>query len=168
MTTPPPLSPTRARSLFVTLLAWIMMLVGVVGLPISAITAMMVLVHSYGTANAGFLDTCTVVLGPLFIITTAVGLLRRWRLAHGVTIALMLVIFVAQAWQLVQGPRPATISTSASGVITTTMGSDTNVTSLLTMLVCAGLSLKLASRDVRQEFKVLPPSPMPLPGMTIL
>jgi hypothetical protein len=38
---------TRRRSIFATLLAWAMMLVGLMGLPISVITALMFLAKSY-------------------------------------------------------------------------------------------------------------------------
>ena len=50
----PSLHETRRRSILVTWLAWVMMLTGLVGVPISIITALMLMSGSYGTANAGF------------------------------------------------------------------------------------------------------------------
>ena len=96
------------------------------------------------------------------IIAIAVGLLRRWRWAHSATIALLVVIFVSHGWKLVQGPRPTT-TTTASGVVTTTIGSDPNVTSLPIMLVCIGLMLKLVSPGTREEFQSpsIPQQPSP-------
>ena len=65
---------TRRRSILVTLIAWGMMLIGLVGMPISVITALMFLAKSYGTANAGFWDSCVVVLGPALVMVTGWGL----------------------------------------------------------------------------------------------
>jgi hypothetical protein len=131
-----------------------MMLMGIVGLPFSITTAMMLAVHSYGTAHAGCLDACAILFAPSVLIITAIGLLRRRHWAHSATIALPLIVFMTQGWQLLQGPLPTTTTTSASGVLTTTMRSGTDSTSLPILLVCLGLVWKLSSRGVREAFSI--------------
>lgn len=85
---PPPIPENHRRSLVVTLLAWVMMLAGGLGLPISFITAAMLLVGSYGTpANAGLVESCCFVLGPVALVVAGFGLLKRWRWAWHFTMA---------------------------------------------------------------------------------
>jgi hypothetical protein len=113
---PPAMPPEPIRrSIMVTLVAWGMMLMGALGLPISGITALMLLAKSYGTANAGFLDSCVMVLGPLGVLTLGFGLLRRWRWALLGTVVLLAVIGVHQGWTLACGPSETKTYTTESG-----------------------------------------------------
>ena len=152
---------TRRRSIFVTLLAWAMMLVGLIGLPISVITALMFLAKSYGTANAGFLDSCVVVLGPLVVVVTGWGLFKRWRWAWVVTIGLLLVAGMDRGWAMMKGPRETKVYTTESGVKVTEMGAGVSPYALPAALVCAGLVGWLISGRVRAEFEVTRPPALP-------
>jgi hypothetical protein len=147
-----PPEPIR-RSLMVTLLAWGMMLMGALGLPISGITALMLIAGSYGTANAGFLDSCVMVLGPLGVLTLGFGLLRRWRWALLGTVVLLAVIGVHQGWTLVCGPSETKTYTTESGVKVTETSAGPHAFALPIMGLCAGLGVWLLSRRVRAEFQ---------------
>ena len=152
---------TRRRSIFVTLLAWAMMLVGLIGLPISVITALMFLAKSYGTANAVFWDSCVVVLGPLVLMVTGWGLFKRWRWAWVVTIGLLLVAGMDRGWMMMKGPRETKVYTTESGVKVTEMGAGVSPYALPAALVCAGLVGWLISGRVRAEFVVTRPPALP-------
>jgi hypothetical protein len=136
------------------------MAIGGLAVPISVISAIMFLVHSYGTANAGFLDSCIVILGPVVMLCVGFGLLRRWKWALLGTIALLAIVIVTHAWKLVEGSRSTTITTSPSGVPTTVIGSGPNIASLPIILLCAGLLARLLSGGVREEFQNQSSPPM--------
>lgn len=159
----PPALPSvpRRRSLLVTLLAWVMLLMGALGLPISAITALMILAKSYGTANAGFLDSCVVVLGPALVMVTGWGLFMRWRWALWVTIGLLVVVGMDRGWAMMKGPRETKVYTTESGVKVTEMGAGVSPYALPMGLVCAGLVGWLVSGRVRAEFEVTRPPALP-------
>ncbi len=154
---PPTILQPPPRSRLVTLLAWVTMGIGVIGLPISFISLLMVLAHSYGTANANFLETCLFVMWPCIALGVGFALWRRWRVG-GIGIVGMLVIFILMhSWKLLAGPTPSTPGntytyTSASGVKTTVIGAGTNYHSLPILLLCAGTLAKLLTRRVWGEF----------------
>ena len=160
-TVPPPQPKTRRRSILVTLLAWGMMLIGLVGMPISVITALMFLAKSYGTANADFWDSCVVVLGPALVMVTGWGLFMRWRWALVVTIVLLVVAGMDRGWAVMKGPRETKVYTTESGVKVTEMGSEVSPYALPMGLVCAGLVGWLVSGRVRAEFEVKRPPALP-------
>lgn len=149
---PPPLPMKPRRSFFVGLLGWLMMIAGVLGLPISFITALMLILHSYGTANAGLIDSTVVVFGPLCLLLGGLGLLRRWRWAWGATMALLLTIMAIHGKKLAEGPTPTRTYTTPSGVKTTIIGTGKDVFSLPVILVALAVTAKLLSRGVRREF----------------
>jgi hypothetical protein len=158
---PPPIPENHRRSLVVTLLAWVMMLAGGLGLPISFITAAMLLVGSYGTANAGLVDSCCFVLGPVALLVAGFGLLKRWRWAWHFTMGIVGVVLFFQAARLSEEPRPTTTTVSPSGVKTTTIGSRPNDTSLPIMIICMGVLVILITPAVRSEFPRSPSIPKP-------
>ena len=162
---PPPLppkvspqTPAKLRSLFVTVLAWLMMLIGVVGLPISFITVLMIVAHSYGTNNSDPVGFITVVLGPPTLLATGFGLLRRWRWALVSNAVILIVIVLTHAGQIIQGPLKTRTFVDAAGVQTTVTGSGTNLYSVPVILLCTGLLVKLVSRSVRDEFRLEMPT----------
>lgn len=155
MTAPPPIPSTRARSLFVTLFAWIMMLVGVVGLPISVITIAMMLVKSYGTQTSDPLGFVIVVLGPTMLLFTGFGLLKRWSWARTATVVLLAIVVASSAWDLINGPRPAKTTYDLSGVPTLSVASRTPIRALPIIGVGVVLMLKLLSQRTRTEFRQL-------------
>ncbi len=152
----PPAATTKPRSTFVTLIAWLTMIAGILGLPISFITILMLLVKSYGTQTSDPIGFVIVVLGPAILLITGFGLLRRYWWARGAGILLLGILIADNAWTLIKGPRPTTTYTSASGVETTVMGSGTNYTSLPVIAICVGLLVKLSSAGVRDDFGAPP------------
>ncbi len=161
--TPPPPPQTRRRSVIVTLLAWVMMVTGVVGLPISFITALMFITKSYGTANAGFIDSCVVILGPFVVICAGFGLWRRWWWGLTGTLAVVVILMVVQAGQLMEGPAEGFIYISKTGE-KTRMGAVPNLHSWPILLLCAGTLVKLLTRGVRREFSSDASAPPVQPG----
>lgn len=163
---PPPL-PTaspKPRSPFITVLAWFLMIVGSLGLPISVISAAMILVKSYGTQTSDPIGFIIVVLGPTMLLITGFGLLKRLGWARGAVLMLLALIIVSNGRDLLRGPRPTTTYTSSSGVETTVLGSGPNFNSLPVIGVCAALLVKLLSRSVREEFPVGSSATRRLPG----
>lgn len=138
-----------------------MMLVGLIGLPISVISVMMLLAKSHGTANAGFWDSCVVVLGPLVLVVTGWGLFKRWRWALFVTIGLLVLTVMDRGWAIMKGPRETKVYTTESGVQVTEMGSEVSPFALPVAVVCAGLVGYLISGRVRAEFAVSGPPALP-------
>ena len=138
-----------------------MMLIGVLGLPISVITVAMILVKSYGTQTFDPLGFVIIVLGPSMMLVTGFGLLKRWRWARGAAIALLALVIISNAWDLIKGPRPTTTTFDSSGVPTTTMGSGTDFTALPIIGVCAAMMLKLLSPRTGAEFQPLPSASAP-------
>ena len=158
MPAPPALpSAPRRRSLLVTLLALLMMLTGALGLPISAITALMLIAGSYGTANAGFLDSCGVVLGPLVLVGTGLGLLKRWTWALYTTMLMLAVVAVHHGWKIAHGPSETKTHTTETGVRVTVTTSGPHAYALPILAVCLALEVGLGSARVRSEFRAGPP-----------
>lgn len=151
----------RRRSLTVTLLAWVMMLVGLVGMPISVITALMFLAGSYGTQNAPLGEASLILLGPLGLMVTGLGLWLRWRWAWFVTVGLLVVAGMDRGWAMMKGPRETKVYTTESGVKVTEMGAGVSPYALPAALVCAGLVGWLISGGVRVEFAVTRPPALP-------
>ena len=156
---PPSLNPaqSRPRSVFFTVLAWLMMIIGIIGLPISIITVLMLIAKSYGTKTPNPIGFCIVVLGPAVLLVSGFAMLRRWWWARGATIGLLAMVIADNAWGLIKGPRPSITTYDASGVPTTVMGSGTNYTALPIIAMCAGMMTKLFSSSARDEFDE-PPS----------
>ena len=68
---PPPLP----RSVLVTVLAWFVIVLSALGIPISVISGAMFLVGSYGTTNAEPLGAILVLAGPPVTFAAGIGLL---------------------------------------------------------------------------------------------
>ena len=135
-----------------------MMLIGVIGLPISFITVLMIVAHSYGTNTSDPVGFITVVLGPPILLATGFGLLRRWRWAWVGTLCVLAFLIVSECWHLLRGPTETRIFVDSAGVPTTVMGSGTDFTALPIALLCTGILVKLISRSVRDEFRLEMPS----------
>ena len=158
-------TPAKPRSLFVTVLAWLMMVIGLIGLPISFISGLMVAAHSYGTNTSDPVGFITVVLGPPILLATGFGLLRRWRWALVSNAIILVFIVLTHAGQIIQGPLKARTFVDAAGVQTTVAGSGTNLYSVPIILLCVGVLIKLASPHVRHEFaRTACPTPPPTPA----
>ena len=134
------------------------MVIGLIGLPISFISGLMVAAHSYGTNTSDPIGFIIVVLGPMILLVTGFGLLRRWRSAWVATLCVLAFLIVSQCWQLIRGPRETKTFIASTGVPTTVMGSGTNFSSLPIILLCAGILVKWVSSGVRDEFHLEVPS----------
>ena len=137
----------------VTLLGVVMMVMGGLGLPISAITVLMYLAGSYGTQNAPFWEACLIMLGPLVLVVTGLGLLRRWRWAWFVALAILVGVMIHQAGALMRGPQETKTHTTESGVRVTVTGSGPSPSAWPILLVSGALAAGLFSARVRAEFR---------------
>lgn len=156
--TPP--VPRPARSGFITALGWIVIVISALTIPISAISLAMILTHSYGMSSATALGFVMVVLGPPVSLVAGVGLLRRKRWGWAVILAVLTLIVISSAGDIVQAPlRPVTY-TVPSGVPTTVLPRDFTFYCYLLpfVVVCAGVIVKLLTKKVRAEFAAASPS----------
>ncbi len=93
------------RPVIVTVLAWVMMAAGLLGLPISVITFLMIMVRSYGTEHNDPIGYVIIVFGPALMVLTGIGLLRRWPvLRFGIVLGLAGMCLVV-ATVVAFGPR---------------------------------------------------------------
>lgn len=124
---------------------------GTLLLPISAVTLLMVLARSHGTASAEPLGFLTIVCGPPAIVATGIGLLLRKRWAWFSLLALLAGVLAWQGREIARSNQPQTSYVSASGVPTTVLA-----TPRLYSLPIIGGSLALLAvmftRRVRAEF----------------
>ena len=148
---PAAISPPPARSRFVTVLAWIVIVISAVVTPISVISFIMILVGSYGTQTSDPLGFLTVVVAPPCTVVAGIGLLRRWRWSLFYMVALLPMVLAYNGYQILRGPTPEHSYMSASGVKTTVLASKANY-SIPVIAICIGLLIKLLSRSVRSEF----------------
>lgn len=130
-----------------------MMLVGGLGLPISVISALMFLAGSYGTQNAALGEACLILLGPLGLVLTGLGLWRRWRWAWWAALVTLAGVASYQVGALIQGPRATQTYTTPSGTLVTVMGSGKKASAWPVLVGCAALGAWLLSKRVREEFR---------------
>lgn len=128
-------------------------MVGGIATPISLISALMVAVKSYGTANTTALGYAQVVLGPPATLIAGIGLLRRKRWAWGYMVFLLGAIALGTSYSACTAPRESYTYTSPSGVPTTVLASDTSGAWPI-VFVCGTLVAKLLTRRVRDELGV--------------
>ncbi len=146
--------PTASRSALVTSLAWLTIVIGVLGTPISALSLLMILAGGPGSSTFEPLGFLIVVVLPLAAIVAGIGLLRRKRWAHHFLLALLVWALAHNVYLLARGPIPQSTHVSPSGVPTTTLETPVSPYTLPTILMCACLSVLLLSRKVRTECSV--------------
>ena len=117
--TPPSIPPRSTR---VTLVAWVVMVLSAVMLPISACSALMVAVGSHGTANTTVFGYVSVVLGPVFMLVCGFGLLQRraWGL-YGV-LAVLIVVLAINGYDMATAPIEDVTTIRPDGVRHTVLG----------------------------------------------
>ena len=151
---PPPLASREARSLFVTVFAWCVVAISALGSLVSAAALLMVIAGSPGAANGTLLGGFVVIGLPPMTLVAGVGLLRRARWAYAYILVLLGAVALWNLAPIIRGPRPQHTYTSASGVRTTVLATEVNYAGHLAMIaLAAGLIAKLASRQVRAEFR---------------
>jgi hypothetical protein len=77
---PNTLPAVRQRSLFVTLLAWAIMVISALLVPISVITLLMILAGSHGTSTFDPVGFVIIVIAPSATVIAGIGMLcrRNW------------------------------------------------------------------------------------------
>jgi len=128
----------------------LLMLGGLLMLPISAISALMLLAGSHGTANAEAGGVFLIVFAPALTLVAGFGLWRRQRWAHVCVVILLLAVLVLQGLGWWRGPMPGHTTVSASGTVTTVMAAPAAYSPLLTLVAVALLAYLLQS-GVRGE-----------------
>lgn len=145
-------TPSRPeRSAFVTGLAWLVIALSTLALPVSGITLLMVLARSHGTASADAAGFFTVVVAPPLALLAGVGLLRRRTWGWAGVLVLLAGLIVHQALELGTRRPTDTITLSPDGVQTTVLASGSNHHSMPIIVVSALVLAKLLSRSVRAE-----------------
>lgn len=139
------------RSPLVTVLAWLLMLGSGLLLPISFISALMLLVGSHGTASATVGGVLLIVFAPAATLLAGFGLWRRWRWAWVYVLLLALAVLVVQIVGWWRGPTPQYSYVSASGVLNTVSASEAQYSPLL-ILVSGVVLVLLSLPRVRAEF----------------
>lgn len=144
---PPPLP----RSVLVTVLAWFVIGLSGLGIPISVISGLMFVAGSYGTANAEPLGALLVLAGPPVTFVAGIGLLLRWRWAWFYVLVASAALLVVNGRAVIKGPTPSFDYVSASGVKTTVLSSDVTYSRPLIVISLLPFVI-LLSRRVRSEF----------------
>lgn len=152
MTTDPQTPPAPApRSKLVTILAWIVIALSALMLPISAITAIMVAVGSYGTANTDVLGYFTIVVAPPLTLAAGVCMLLRQAWSRYYIIAALVLVVGVNARDMMREPTPQTTTISPTGVRTTVLASVPTYSVPAMVAALAAIAL-LLTRRVREEF----------------
>ena len=146
--------PSTSRSVLVTSLAWLTIVVGAVGAPISALALMMILAGGPGSSTSDPLGFLIVVVGPLAAIVAGIGLLRRKRWARYFLLAILVWALAHNVYLLARGPIPQSTHVSPAGVPTTVLATPVSPYTLPTILLCACLAVLLLTRKVRTECSV--------------
>ena len=146
-------SPAR-RSLFVTALAWAIIALSALVIPVSALALLMLLVGGDGTASTTIGGFLLVVVAPPAAFVTGIGLLRRRRWAWWCVLALLGIVIAINVQELLTWQPTTTTTVTPSGVTTTVLGSGPNRHSLPIIALCALLGTALLSRPVRSELGV--------------
>ena len=145
---------SASRSILVTSLAWLTIVVGALGAPISALALLMILAGGPGSSTSDPLGFLIVVVGPLAAIVAGIGLLRRRRWAHRFLLVLLLWALAHNVYLLARGPIPQSTHVSPAGVPTTVLATPVSPYTLPVILACACLIIALLSRKVRMECSV--------------
>jgi hypothetical protein len=165
---PPPLRPRRLAS--VTVIGWLFIVTGTLLLPISAISLLMILAGSDGTASTTITGFLSVVVAPPAAIATGIGLLCRRAWAWPVAIVLLGFLVALNAHTLLTRRSTTETTVSPSGLRTTVLASPPDYHSVPLIAIGIVLIGKLLTRPVRSELRmsrpaapVGPPSSNPSP-----
>jgi hypothetical protein len=146
---PPPLRPRRLVS--VTVIGWLFIATGTLLLPISAISLLMILAGSEGTASVDVTGFLSVVVAPPAAIATGIGLLCRRAWAWPCAIFLSGSLAALNAHALLTRRSTTETTVSESGLRTTVLASPPNYHSVPFIAIGIVLIGKLLTRPVRSE-----------------
>jgi hypothetical protein len=102
--------------------AWLVIVMSALMLPISACSALMVAVGSHGTQNTDVLGYVTVVFGPLFALACGFGLLRRKPWGWYGVLALCAIVLATNAYTMATAPTEDVTTIGPDGVRNTRLG----------------------------------------------
>lgn len=144
------------RSLLVTLLAWTIIGLSGLMLPISGITLLMFLAKSYGTASATLTGFLGIVVLPSVVFAAGIGLLCRRAWAWYGLLLLLSSLVAYNVWALLLAPPEMTITTTANGVQTfTPTDFRSQFYNVPFLALCSAMLLTLLSRPARAECGIL-------------
>jgi len=153
MSTPPPLIPPRSKR--VTAVAWVIMVLAALMLPISACSALMVAVGSQGTANATVIGYVTVVLGPAFSLVCGFGLLQRKPWGFYGVLAILFVILASNGYDMATAPMEDVTTVGPDGVLNTRLGGGASFLWPFVVFPAALIAILLTPRT-RRDFPRAP------------
>lgn len=154
--TPPPLP----RSALLTALAWVVMGLSALLLPISFISVLMVVAGHPGTKTVEPVGAFTVLVGPTMTLVAGIGLLRRQRWGWWILVLTLVAIIVSNVRTMIRVESGPSHYVSPSGVPTTVY--KTSIPSLGPIIGGSALALGfLLTRRVRAECGVKAPHPLP-------
>lgn len=131
-------------------LAWFMIMAGILGLPVSALFLLALAGKSYATREVHFLFCSIMLLGPAALLLTGLGLRKRRLWAKSVTAAGICAILLVCALRCAAVPRPGPVwnygnMTAASSI---TVGSRPGTAML--MGACVFMIFRLLASDTRR------------------
>lgn len=146
--------PAIRRSIFVTVLGWIIIVISGLLTPISLFSILTILVGGDGSSSVTLLGFFSVVLLPPASFVAGIALLRRWTWGWYFVIGLLGFIILMNIWTLMTARETTTTYTSPSGVKNTVMASGPNYHSIPLIVICSVLIFWLFRRSIRSEFGV--------------
>src|ERR1043166_4386407 len=150
---PSPAVPAPApHSAFVTVLAWFVIVVSAVAIPISVISFLMYLAGSPGTSTGSMFGWLGIVGGPPATCLAGIGLLRRKGWARLYLLALLCALVAYEVSEILKGPTPETTYISPAGVPTTRLAPDANYSPPV-LVSSIGLVVMLFLPKIRAEFR---------------
>jgi hypothetical protein len=152
---PPPLRPRRLVS--VTVIGCLFIVTGTLLLPISAISLLMILTGSEGTASLEVTGFLSVVVAPPAAIATGIGLLCRRAWAWPVALLLLGFLVALNVHTLLNRRSTTETTVSPSGLRTTVLASPPDYHSVPLIAIGIVLIGKLLTRPVRSELKLSRP-----------
>jgi hypothetical protein len=139
-----------------TILAWLVIVISALLVPISGISLLMILTSGHGTGSITLGGFLSVVVAPPLTLIAGISLLRRRPWARRYLIALLLLLSVFHVRTLLSARPTATTTHSPSGVPTTTLASYPNHHSLPIIVISAAAIAWLLLPATRREFGTKP------------
>ena len=147
-----PPSPPARRSIFVTAVGLLLILIGgVLSLP-GIFAILNLIVGGYGSKTFEWTGFFIIILGPFILIGTGIGLLMRWQLARYSLLIVLAAAIIGSGLEMMKKPRPEETIIAPSGLKTTIMASEASSWPIPLMVFSAGMGVVFLSRRVRDEF----------------
>lgn len=148
------LSPRRVaprRSVFITALGWVILLLSALLIPISTIALLMILAGSDGTASTDAVGFLSVVVAPPAAFVVGIGLLRRRDWAWYGALGLLVAVILLNVWTLATTRTTTTTHISPAGTRTTVLAAGSNHHSLPLIAISSLVIATLFLPSIRSE-----------------